>query len=79
MTWEVQTLTLCGGWVNTWTVCIHGQDAIAQTFETREDAETALAEFLEEVAFAASRGDIDEPEDPSNYAIFPVARYLSEA
>jgi hypothetical protein len=34
MTWEVQTFTLCEGWVNTWTVCKHGQEPTAQAFET---------------------------------------------
>ena len=79
MTWEVQTFTLCEGWVNTWTVCKHGQEPTAQPFETREEAEAALAEFLDDIAFAASRGDIEEPEDPSNYAICPVETYALHA
>lgn len=79
MTWEVQTFTICEGWINTWTVCKHGQEPTAQTFATREEAEAALAEFLDDLAFAASRGDIEEPEDPANYAICPVETYAVHA
>lgn len=75
MIWEVKTFTLCEGWVNTWTVCKHGQEPAPETFETREEAEAALADFLQDIAYAAARGDIEEPEDPANYAICPVEIY----
>jgi hypothetical protein len=43
--YEVQTWTLCDGWVNTWTVSDeHG--CRPETFATREAAMAALAEFL---------------------------------
>ncbi len=42
--YEVQTYTLCGGWINCWTV-----DDQPQQFETIEDAQAELDEFFEEI------------------------------
>lgn len=68
MTWEVQTLTICDGWTNTWTVD-EGAGEIPDTFATQEEAEAALAEFLAEMADEAACGQIAETADPDDYRV----------
>lgn len=68
MTWEVQTLTLCDGWTNTWTVD-EGSGDLPETFPNREAAEAALAEFLAEMEDAAACGQIAEAYDPDDYRV----------
>jgi hypothetical protein len=60
MTFEVQTHTICDGWINIWHET--GDDDItrAVTFETREAAEKALAEFITEIDQAVARGDLSD-------------------
>ena len=43
--YEVQTNTLCDGWVNTWTYLDSGSPIV---FDTKEDAEKELSDWLEE-------------------------------
>ena len=69
MTWEVQTLTLCDGWVNTWTVSRFGKAEEPETFASLHEAEQALARFIEDARFAAEAGDRAEAPDPSEYRI----------
>lgn len=62
MTYEVQTYTLCAGWINIWT------DNLADTlvtFDTFEAAQAALDQYLADSAYAVKAGDLDEvnPED----------------
>lgn len=49
MTYEVQTRTLCDGWVNTWHIEENGVFS-PETFPTREAAQAALDEFFAEIA-----------------------------
>ncbi len=49
MTYEVQTLTLCDGWVNTWFVEYATGCRYPETFATREAAQAALEEFFAEI------------------------------
>ncbi|BBB10732.1 hypothetical protein [Sphingopyxis sp. EG6] len=69
MTWEVQTLTLCDGWVNTWTISRFGQAEQPETFASFVEAEQALARFIEDARFAVEAGDLTDPPDPSEYRI----------
>ena len=50
MTYEVQTFTICDGWVNCWTY--HGDDGrgYLETFDTQPAAQAALDEHLDEIA-----------------------------
>ncbi|MDK3075486.1 hypothetical protein QO034_20635 [Sedimentitalea sp. JM2-8] len=50
MTYEVQTLTLCDGWVNTWFVEYAKGCRYPETFATRAAAQAALDEFFAEIA-----------------------------
>lgn len=70
---EVQTHTICDGWVNTWTE----EDAAAGlpvkvTFSTRQDAQAELDEFLADVKEAVMAGDMEQEYSPDDYRIVPV-------
>lgn len=49
MTYEVQQLTLCQGWVNTWAVLHEDGSSEPETFATEAEAEAAIIEFLDEI------------------------------
>lgn len=63
MAWEVQHYTLADGWINTWSECV-GEDLYAEElwqpvqFDTRDEAEAALAEFFADIDHALRCGDI---------------------
>ena len=61
MTYEVQTYTLCGGWMNIWTD--DGNTLV--TFDTLEAAQKELEGFLEDQAYFVQIGHLEEvcPED----------------
>ena len=59
MTYQVQTYTLCDGWINTWS-----EDDELMTFNTLEQAEIALQDHLNDLAHAVQSGMEDfNPED----------------
>jgi len=61
MKYEVQTYTLCAGWVNLWT----DDDSEPVTFDSREAAEAYLSNYLDGLAHAVKAGHLDDfnPED----------------
>jgi hypothetical protein len=61
MRYEVQTYTLCAGWVNIWT----DNDNEPVTFDRYEAAQAGLADYLAALAFAVKLGHLDDfnPED----------------
>ncbi|MDZ4138581.1 MAG: hypothetical protein U1D66_06840 [Erythrobacter sp.] len=63
------THTLCDGWVNTWTVTEPGKPEHPETFATREEADQALADYLEEGCFSAEAGDLAEAPEPDDYIV----------
>ena len=64
MTYEVQTYTLCDGWINTWT-----EDGnILVTFETLEDAQKELEGYLEDLAHFVQIGHLQD-HNPEDYRI----------
>lgn len=67
--WEIQIYTICGGWVNCWSL-----DDVPETFVSREAAQAALDEFLEDIAGEIASGDRlpDESYDPDDFRIVPV-------
>lgn len=67
MSYEVQTLTICDGWVNTWT-----SDGDPEYFATYEEAEFALHEFLADMREAREYGDIKDDYDAEDYRIAKV-------
>ncbi|MBI1384720.1 MAG: hypothetical protein GC150_07415 [Rhizobiales bacterium] len=67
--WEVQTFTLCDGWINTWFV-----DDEPERFATRRAAQTALDEFLTEIADEIACGirAADEGYSADEFRVVPV-------
>jgi hypothetical protein len=51
MKYEVQTYTLCDGWVNTWS-----EDDQLMTFDTLKEAQIALQDHLKDLAHAVMFG-----------------------
>jgi len=72
MRYEIQTNTLCDGWVNTWTEEKQNGESVPETFATTQDAQEALEEFLESVKEAVEYGDMEEEYDIADYRIVPV-------
>ena len=68
MTYEVQTYTLCAGWVNVWS----DSDSTLVTFDTLEAAQNELQEFLTEMADAVQIGHLDD-FSPDDYRIERIA------
>ena len=58
--YEIQTHTLCNGWVNTWTYEDSDGDMRPETFSSRESAQAALDEYLHELAEDVSLGNISD-------------------
>ena len=56
-TYEVQTLTVVDGWVNTW----HVDDEL-QTFSTKKEAEEAIDEFFDDLDDADMSDDYDRDD-----------------
>lgn len=67
--WEVQTNTLCQGWINTWTSSERVGDKVVETpwvFKTRKEAQKSLNDFFAEVDEAVADGDSGNPETRSS-------------
>lgn len=74
MTYEVQTYTLCDGWVNTWYIEHPDGTSEPETFSTRAAAQAALDEFLDEIAaeIACGQRHPDEDYDREEFCIAKV-------
>jgi hypothetical protein len=68
MTYQIETYTLCGGWVNIWTDSL---DDTLVTFDTYAAAQAELADFLGELAYAVKVGHLDD-YNPEDYRIVEV-------
>lgn len=66
MTYQVQTYTLCDGWINTWT-----ENDTPLTFDTLEEAQIALQDHLNDLAHAVMFGMDDY--NPEDYRIERIA------
>lgn len=73
MTYEVQTYTLCDGWVNTWHIEENGIVS-PETFPTRAAAQAALDEFFTEIAeeIAVGQRASDAGFDRSEFRVAKV-------
>lgn len=71
---EIQTYTLCDGWVNTWTISENGETPVSETFATREEAQTELEDFLSDIEFQIASGEraSDEGYDASEFRIIEI-------
>ena len=67
MSYQIETYTLCGGWVNIWS-----DDDVPVIFDTYAAAQAELADFLGELAYAVKVGHLDD-YNPEDYRIVEVA------
>jgi hypothetical protein len=67
MKYEVQTYTLCFGWVNIW----QDNDSEPVTFDTLEAAQEELAQYLAGLACEVRAGHLDD-YNPEDYKIEKV-------
>lgn len=67
---EVQTFTLCDGWINCWS------DEAEQpiTYATEQDARAALDEYLADQAEAVRCGEMLETYARSDFRVVPIRK-----
>ena len=76
--YEVQTWTLCDGWINTWSVTEEVGDIVVtnvpETFATRKEAQQALDEFLSDLQSEIDAGQrsADEGYDADDFRVSEV-------
>lgn len=72
--YEVQTWTLCDGWINTWSYAETDNIMRPETFPTMETAQQALDEFLFDIQSEIDTGQrsADEGYDAGDYRIKEV-------
>lgn len=75
--YEIQTFTLCDGWINTWRIIDQNNTETPQTFATEAEARQALDEFLNEIQeeIAAGQRSPDEGYSPDDFRIVPITPY----
>lgn len=72
--YEIQTFTLCDGWINTWFIIEDDNTQTPETFATETEAQHALDEFLDEIQeeiYAGQRAP-DEGYSPEDFRIIPI-------
>ena len=69
---EVQHLTFCDDWVNCWSNYDDSDNEIPITFDTHEEAQQALAEFIAESEYEYQIGNLDTCYHASEYRIVQV-------
>ncbi len=67
MSYQIETYTLCQGWINIWS-----DDDVPVIFDTYTAASAELAEYLAELAHAVKVGHLDD-YNPDDYRIMELA------
>lgn len=72
--YEIQTFTLCDGWINTWFIIEDDNTQTPETFATETEAQDALDEFLDEIQEEIDAGQRaqDEGYSPEDFRIMPI-------
>lgn len=68
MKYAVQLNTICDGWINVWT----DNDQEPVLFDTHQEAEQELRDYLDSAQAAFENGDIDTPYPFEDYRIVEV-------
>jgi len=66
---EVQQITICDGWVNTWINWDDNGNATPETFKSFDDAVIALDEYLSDIEWEYKNGNLDSIYDRSEFRI----------
>lgn len=69
---EVQELTICDGWANTWHEYDDDNNEIPMQFDSFKAALEELDQYLYDYEKAYNMGDINSPEDRDNFRIIEV-------
>lgn len=69
MKYEIQHLTLCDDWVNTWTTYDQDKNEIPTIFDSYQDAQNALSDFLKEELREYQDGNIASPYTSEEFRI----------
>lgn len=72
--YEIQTYTLCEGWVNSWT----DENETPVVFDTLEQAEAELSEYLADLQQALDAKDLAE-FNPSDYRVVAVGSHTVDS
>jgi len=67
--YEVQTHTMCDGWINCWSETDEDNVDTLQTFSTRDEAEAAIHEFFADLY----RAGIGQQYDMEEYRVVRIA------
>ena len=70
--YEVQQLTICDGWTNTWHEYDDDNNEIPMTFDSFDEAVMELDNYIDDYQDAYQLGNIDAPEDRANFRIVEV-------
>lgn len=72
--YEIQTFTLCDGWINTWFIIEDDNTQTPETFATETEAQHALDEFIDEIQEEIDAGQRAQYEgySPEDFRIMPI-------
>ena len=70
MRYEIQHLTLCDGWINTWS---DGETGEPTVYSSYAEAKEELEDFLDNEAEAYFNGWIEDKYDADDYRIVEIA------
>ena len=73
--WAVETFTLLDGFVNTWTT---GDDENPVVYESKDEAEQALTEYLEDQHAAVDAGDMADKYPRSDFRIVDISKEVAK-
>jgi hypothetical protein len=71
--YEVQQLTICDGWTNTWHEYDDDNSEIPMTFDSFDEALMELDNYIDDYQDAYKAGDIESSEDRNNFRIVELA------
>ena len=72
--YEVQHYTLCDGWINTWRICYDDGSDELEYFDSVEDAQSCIDEFLADEQEAFEEGNIESPYERDEFRIAEVTQ-----
>jgi len=72
MKYEIQHWRLCDDWVNTWTTYDQDENEIPTIFDSYQDAQNALSDFLKEELREYQDGNIASPYTSEEFRIMEL-------
>ena len=72
MAYEVQTYTICDGWMNCWSIEDESGGCSPMIFRTYTEALEELSDFLADQHEAFTNGAMEDAYDPHDYRIMEI-------